>query len=392
LDGLTDQTVWDLMKLIGKPGGLTDKGCLPPLQIVQGDFDMNLTAMPDVAFDKCTGGIGQGGNFSVNVDSKAGWAALSFINPGAQHPLLVTIDGHKLHVFQIDGQYIHPQVVDQIAVGNGNRLSVLIRLDQKPARYTIRIAHQLATQVVSGFAELVYDGAHHAAPMSKATVDLAGRPLAGVGNFRTFDEADGTPYPARRPARKADRTFKLLLKKMGSPSRSGEWTLSGTSSYTMSEEDRAPPLLFQPPAKSSDLRLVTQLGEWVDLIVETEGPISRYHPMHKHGNRFFVLGFGTGRFPWDSTEEAEFALPAGSFNFESPPLVDTVQTKRSMTGAWLVVRYLVESPGAFLFHCHLQPHMTGGMAVVLIDGRDAFPAIPRGVREWNGLEMPAIDE
>ena len=114
------------MKLVGKPGGLTDKGCLPPLQIVQGDFDMNLTALPEVAFDKCIGGSGRDSNFTVNVNSTAGWAALSFINPGAQHPLLVTIDNHELYVFQIDGQYVVPTVVDQIRLWQieGERMDV----------------------------------------------------------------------------------------------------------------------------------------------------------------------------------------------------------------------------------------------------------------------------
>lgn len=378
------------MKLVGKPGGLTDKGCLPPLQIVQGDFDMNLTALPEVAFDKCIGGSGRDSNFTVNVNSTAGWAALSFINPGAQHPLLVTIDNHELYVFQIDGQYVVPTVVDQIAVGNGNRISVLVKLDQKAQRYAIRIAHQLANQIVAGFAELVYDGATEFAADSRQLVDFTGKPLTEVENFRMLDETHGVPYPPKKPARSADRAYKLLLKKIGHPSRSGEWLMSGQTGYMMSEEDKAPPLLFEPPSTKSDLLLKTRTGEWVDLIVETEGPISRYHPMHKHGNRFFVLGFGTGRFPWDTVEEAEAALPPGSFNFETSPFVDTVQTKRSMTGAWLALRYKVEAPGAFLFHCHIQPHMTGGMGVVLMDALESLPAIPVAFREWNGLDAPQL--
>jgi FtsP/CotA-like multicopper oxidase with cupredoxin domain len=378
------------MKMAKMPGGLTDKGCLPPMQIIQGDFDMNLTALPEVAFDKCVGGSALGGNFTINVKSTAGWAALWFINPGAQHPLLVTIDNHELYVFQIDGQYIVPTIVDQIAVGNGNRISVLIKLDQKAQRYAIRIAHQLVNQIVAGFAELVYDGATDFATDSRQLVDFTGKPLPGVGNFRMLDETHGVPYPPKRPARSSDRTYKLLLKKMGHPSRSSEWSMSGQTGYMMSEEEKAPPLLFEPPSNESDLLLKTRKGEWVDLIVETEGPVSRYHPMHKHGIRFFVLGFGTGRFPWDTVEEAERALPPGSFNFESPPFVDTVQTKRSMTGAWLALRYNVEAPGAFLFHCHIQPHMTGGMGVVLMDGMESLPTIPIAFREWNGFDAPEV--
>lgn len=188
------------MKLVGMPGGLTNKGCLPPLQIVQGDFEMNLTALPEVAFDKCKGGIGQASNFTVQVDSRARWAALSFINPGAQHPLLVTIDNHEMYVYQVDGQYIYPTIVDQIAVGNGNRISVMIKLDQSPQHYAISITHQLANQIVAGFAELVYDGAKNTAHDSKQLVDYNGKPLPGVKNLRMLDETHGTPYPPKKPA------------------------------------------------------------------------------------------------------------------------------------------------------------------------------------------------
>jgi FtsP/CotA-like multicopper oxidase with cupredoxin domain len=388
LDANTDETVWDLLDLVGVSGGLTGKGCLPPLQIVQGEFDMNLTALPAIAFDKCIGGEGPGGNFVVEVDSSKEWVALSFANPGAQHPLLVSIDNHDLHVYSVDGQYIHPTIADQVVVGNGNRISVIVKLDQKPGRYTIRVAHQLANQVVSGYAQLAYDGAKHQAPDAKAKVDLQGKPLPEVKHFKEFDEMEGRPYPPFKPSGSVSRTHKMLMRKMGQPYTTGDWTLSGSSKYGMSQEQRNTPLLFELPRNNSDLIFTTFRDEWVDLIVETEGPISRYHPMHKHGNKFFVLGMGLGRFPWDTVDEAARALPAGSFNFEDPPYVDTVQTKRSMTGAWLALRYKVEQPGAWLFHCHIQPHLTGGMGIVILDGTDAFPKIPEEYREWNGFDKP----
>lgn len=43
------------------------------------------------------------------------------------------------------------------------------------------------------------------------------------------------------------------MKKIGRPSKSGVWSLSGKSGYMMSEENRAPPLLFEPPSVESDL-------------------------------------------------------------------------------------------------------------------------------------------
>jgi len=29
-----------------------------------------------------------------------------------------------------------------------------------------------------------------------------------------------------------------------------------------------------------------------------------------------------------------------------------------------------------LFHCHMQTHLSGGMAIVMLDGFDAWPNVP----------------
>ncbi|USW46731.1 Putative multicopper oxidase, type 1, multicopper oxidase, copper-binding, cupredoxin [Septoria linicola] len=389
IDNVTDDTVWKLLDLVNVTGGLTDKGCLPPLQIVQGDFDMNLTALPARTFDQCDPGSHPQANYTVNVKSRDGWAALSFINAGAQHPLLVDVDGHVMHVISVDSQYIRPFTTDQVAVGNGNRIHVLIKLDQPAGRYTIRIANQLPSQVVAGYAHLVYDGIDRPAT-SSSKFNFAGRPLPGTQGFVLFDETMAVPYPPLQPAATVDRTHKFLLKKLGAPHTSGEWTLSGLSGYNSNLEHASPPLLFEPPDEPSDLFLRTFKNEWVDLIVETEGPISRYHPMHKHGNKFFVIGFGTGRYPWDTVEEGMQALPPGSFNLQNPPYLDTVRTKTSMTGAWLALRYKVEQSGAWMFHCHIQPHLSGGMGMVILDGVDYWPKTPDMYMEWNGFEPPTV--
>lgn len=50
---------------------------------------------------------------------------------------------------------------------------------------------------------------------------------------------------------------------------------------------------------------------------------------------------------------------------------------------WMVVRYQVVNPGAWLLHCHIDPHLTGGMGVVMLDGTDRWPVVP-GAYGVNG--------
>jgi hypothetical protein len=51
----------------------------------------------------------------------------------------------------------------------------------------------------------------------------------------------------------------------------------------------------------------------------------------------------------------------------------------------MVIRYQVVNPGAFLFHCHVQTHMSGGMAVAMLDGVDEWPEVPSEYAEGNGI-------
>ena len=366
---------------------ITDKGCVPPLQLFQGNFPLRLDTLPPEAFRKCVPGVGGGANHTITVHSGDGWAALTFINPGGLYPLKVTIDNHPMHVYAVDGQYVYPQIVDQILVNNGERYSVFVKLDQEVGSYKIRIANDLLGQVLGGFAALSYNGVTDDPPNPKPLMNYAGGPL--VNNIRQFDDFNSRPYPPNPPAKVADRSHKFMVRKLGQPYKAYEWTLSGEQGYNVSAEDIDSPLLFQNPENidTSELVFKTKKYEWVDLIIEVEGPFAQSHPMHKHGNKAFIIGQGVGFFPWATVEEASKELPRGTFNFIDPPFKDTFKTLEGVNNnAWLVLRYKAESPGAWLFHCHIQTHLAGGMGIVILDGVDDWPRLPITYEEWNGFD------
>ncbi|KAH4183363.1 multicopper oxidase elcG [Parastagonospora nodorum] len=368
---------------------ITEKGCVPPLRLFQGNYSLHLDTLPPEAFRKCIPGVGGGANHTVTVHSSNRWAALTFINPGGLYPLKVTIDNHPMHVFAVDGHYIYPQIVDQILVNNGERYSVFVKLDQEVGRYTIRIANDLLGQVLGGFAALSYNGVIDDPPHPKPLMNYAGGSL--VKDIRVFDEFNTRPYPPKAPAPVADRTHKFMVRKLAQPHGAYEWTMSGIEGLNMTTEDVASPFLFQDPSQieTSELMLTTKKNEWVDLIIEVEGPFAQSHPMHKHGNKAFIVGRGVGFFPWATVEEAEKHLPRGTFNFIDPPYKDTFKTLEGVNNnAWLALRYHANSPGAWLFHCHIQTHLAGGMGVVILDGVDEWPELPEAYAEWNGFEAP----
>jgi Multicopper oxidase len=115
------------------------------------------------------------------------------------------------------------------------------------------------------------------------------------------------------------------------------------------------PLLFDSTsaeAMNPNLTITTKMGQWVDLIVQVESPpIQPAHPLHKHSNKAFVIGLGSGRFNWSTTAEAIESVPQ-FFNLDTPPLRDGFPTIPTIVGpTWMVIRYQIVNPGTFLFHC-----------------------------------------
>ena len=75
-------------------------------------------------------------------------------------------------------------------------------------------------------------------------------------------------------------------------------------------------------------------------------------------------------------EEAIKHIPE-SFNLHnSLPRYRFYTLPVSTQSTWMVVRYFVENPGAFLLHCHINPHLTGGMGLAILDGIDVWPEVP----------------
>lgn len=77
----------------------------------------------------------------IEVDPAKGWVGLNFYSPAAISIYAISIDQHQMYVYAVDGNFIEPQLVDQLLIPNGNRYSVLVKLDQPVGDYTIHFAN-----------------------------------------------------------------------------------------------------------------------------------------------------------------------------------------------------------------------------------------------------------
>ncbi|KAF2020995.1 multicopper oxidase [Aaosphaeria arxii CBS 175.79] len=370
---------------------MTDKGCLPPkifpVLLADGQATgVNIDALPKEVFETCTPTEGSVEVIKANPGDK--WLALDIISAAGIDTFAFSIDEHPMWVYAVDGHYIEPLEVEALSLVNGDRYSVFIRLDKTPASYGIRVASVALAQLLDTTAVLAYEGYEgYQNTTEEETYTISSTPyinkigaLISENSTTILDHVGVTSFPPQfpQPAPEADQTYVLTLQTVGN---SYTWALNGTP-FDNNHEDVETPFLYQDPNTISlpNHTLTTKNNTWVDIVFTVPTPGQPPHPIHKHGNKGFILGAGEGPFNWTSVAQASAAIPE-AFNLVAPAYRDGFVTPPSATGpTWLAIRYHVTNPGAFLLHCHIQSHLNGGMSVAILDGVDEWPEVPSQYR------------
>lgn len=370
-----DKLITDAQKAILGivPGAeLTDKSCLPPEVIAAfapspPDFD----AIPRSFFYGCN--VTQGSSEAIHITQKAAeeetWVMFDLIGAFASQTVQVSFDELPMFVIAADGNDIEPQAANSLMITNGERYTVVIRL-QKPKKYTLRVSGVAASQLLWTTAELdfkIHGQNQSLTPSVPYITEVGANTTADV----VFFDVDKTkPYPPQPVPQTVDATFKMT---MTIGSEAIYWAFNQTILPENTED--LPPLLFAPQPNRQDNHTITVPSKhsWVDYIMLTPGS-GPTHPIHVHGRHFYVLGRGTGNFTWATVEEASAAMPE-AFNLVDPPLRDTFATLGA-PDSWLALRRPSDNPGVWLMHCHIQSHLQGGMSVIIEDGLDGLPKIP----------------
>ena len=100
---------------------------------------------------------------------------------------------------------------------------------------------------------------------------------------------------------------------------------------------------------------------WVEIILINNGkfPPEIAHPIHQHGGWYWVVGGGKYNHSIDRTfVEAHLKYTGSSFSL----LKDVIQVPFR---GYVILRTRLDNPGTFIFHCHIDFHLSIGMGLVL---------------------------
>ncbi|KAM0733524.1 Laccase-1 [Formica fusca] len=112
------------------------------------------------------------------------------------------------------------------------------------------------------------------------------------------------------------------------------------------------------------------------LVDEVQG-INLSHPFHMHGYTFYVMAMGeanTSSINWEMVREMDRKNQVNRC-FDKPVKKDTIAVPYN---GYVVLRFLANNPGYWLFHCHFIYHQTVGMEMLLkVGNQEDIPPVPR---------------
>ncbi|MCO5603579.1 hypothetical protein L7F22_057730 [Adiantum nelumboides] len=109
-------------------------------------------------------------------------------------------------------------------------------------------------------------------------------------------------------------------------------------------------------AKMATKVKVLEYGVNVQLVMQDTGTLFfESHPIHLHGQNFYVVGSGSGTYDPSSGPS--------TFNLVNPPSLNTVAVPY---GGWVAIRFKASNPGVWFLHCHIEIHPSIGMAMAFI--------------------------
>jgi multicopper oxidase len=265
------------------------------------------------------------------------------INSSSTYAFRFAIDGHRLSVIAVDGALTKPEEANSLFIDVGERYDVIVTADQPVKNYWIRARTLEEDKDDQALAILRYQGASRDMPKTE--------PQLGV----SLSLGDLKPYSVQKL--KAPTTHKLLA--LTGSMMPYKWMVDGKAfelPLRPLTEERNPP---DPPVTQMKLKK----GEVIRLVINNDSNMN--HPFHLHGHYFHVLGLsaeGAGNY----SDEA--------LNKTDPIQKDTLSLPRK---GWAVVQWEATNPGFWFFHCHIEWHLAGGMAILVIEGDP--PAPPRNV-------------
>ncbi|XP_020578857.1 laccase-3-like isoform X2 [Phalaenopsis equestris] len=339
---------------------------------------------------------------------------LRFINAAMLTELFVSVADHNMTVVAADSSYTKPFTTSVVLIAPGQTTDVLIHANRPAGRYYIAARAYQSGSLNTPFdnttttAILIYENQTPGHSPPKLPVLPPYNDTAAVAAFSAGIKG---LYAVKIPAPVDEHLFftvglGLISCQQGKTCSGPNGTLfttsmnnysfvlpkglsllqaaqSGVRGVFTTDFPASPPVKFDytgdnistslyQPVRATKLYPL-KYGSVVQLVMQgTNIYMSEEHPMHIHGYEFLVLATGRGNF--DAKRDA------AKFNLVDPPRRNTVGVP---VKGWGVIRFVADNPGVWFVHCHIDSHLSWGLAMAFL--------VENGAGELQSTAPPPLD-
>ncbi|CAG8778865.1 33390_t:CDS:2, partial [Gigaspora margarita] len=328
---LTDwyhQTTADLLALFLAPG-YTGGNPVPDAGLISGKGQFNCDAKPGYPCKKDS-------DVAVYKVQKGKKYRFRIINTSGEAFYMFSIDGHKMKVIEVEGTYVQPFEVTQLPLHIAQRYSVIVEANQDAKDYWIRATMSKECIFNNGNTTINHDSAIN-------------YNVTGILSYEgsSNKSPDSTPFTDDlTPCRNLDS--KLIKPLTASPPKEPTQTISYNVTFGTNAMGVAEALLnnssYVPDKIPTTLRII---NDHVDVkTMPTSQNIEAFND-DKGVAEITVYRDGVG------TE-----IDKSVYNTVDPPVRDTTIVPAN---GWTTIRFIIDNPGVWAFHCHIEWHLQIGM-------------------------------
>ncbi|KAJ4784139.1 Laccase [Rhynchospora pubera] len=339
---------------------------------------------------------------------------LRLINAALNMEQFFSISNHKMTIVEADAEYTKPQIVDHIMLGPGQTYNVLVKADQPIAKYEMALgpymsAQNTTFQNISSIGYFHYSGAAINSLTQQALLPQFNNNQIVSSNLNGLRSLNVTNLPLEIDTN-LFFTIELNVQKCNrqNPNKTCQGANGGIFAASMNNVSFVKPTisllqayynmingLYTSDFPGVPLKIydfvngapnnipnntnsligtkvhVLEYGSKIQLILQDTGTVStENHPIHLHGFSFHLVGSGSGNYN-----------PAtAQLNLVDPPYINTIGVP---VGGWAAIRFIADNPGVWFMHCHLEVHMSWGLAMAFI--------VKNGVGPFETLPHPPAD-
>ncbi|KAK1231454.1 Laccase [Marasmius sp. AFHP31] len=250
-------------------------------------------------------------------------------------------------IIEVDGVNHEPHEVDSVQIFAGQRYSFVLNAQQPVDNYWVRAN--------PGFGNLGFEGGinqailrYKGAPESEPTVDR--NATTNMLKETDLHPLENPGAPGEPDINGADINLNLAI---GFNKDTGLFNISGTPFIPPSV-----PVLLQILSGAQTAQSLLPSGSVYPLPLNKTIQISfpgaatpgAPHPLHLHGHTFDVVR----------------SAGSSEYNFKNPVRRDVVSSG-NLASDNVTIRFKTDNSGPWFLHCHIEPHLDHGLAVVLAE-------------------------